>query len=587
MGEPPAGSAGARGSRGAGDRGGAGPEGTGGAGGRSGWTRRDLLARVGMAGGAAALYETMVALGLLRTPPAYAGAPRPQRMGGGKSVLVLGAGIGGLTAAYELQKAEYQVEVLEAAERAGGRSFTVRRNDVIEQAGLPDQTCRFDAGLYFNAGPGRIPYHHQALIGYCRDFGVELEVYVMEDRAAPFQTDKAFAGKPVHDRQVANDTRGYIAELLAKAIDKRALDDELGAGERRDLLALLAVFGDVDPDEHYKYGGSSRSGYQVPPAVVEPGEIQPPLPLRELLASRFWDHRFYQPEDYEWQATMFQPVGGMDQVVRAFERRVGAERITRGAEVVKVETSATGVQVTIRRRGKGSAPEVKKADYCISTIPLPLLRKLIDNDSFAADFKSAVAAARFEAAAKVGWQAEQRFWESPSNQVYGGISWIDHPITQFWYPSSGFLGAKGVLTGAYNYADTARKFGALPLDQRLMLATQGAERLHPEFLKHVKTELGLSIAWQQVPHQQGGWADWDWSKSEQAAAYDRLLAPDKRFFVCGDQVSYLSGWQEGAILSAHHVVRQLTAAAPPLVVAPKIAPRRAPRTRRIVGADVR
>jgi monoamine oxidase len=555
---------------------------------RGSFTRRDFLERVGLAGGAAAVYETMVALGMLRTPPAYAGAPRPQRLGGGRSVLVLGAGIAGLTAAFELLKAEYQVELLEVAERVGGRSFTVRRGDVVEQGGLPDQACRFDAGLYWNAGPGRIPYHHQALIGYCRDLGVELEVYVMEDRAALFQTSESFAGKPVHDRQVANDTRGYVAELLAKAIGKQALDDELSAAERRELLALLAVFGDVDPEAGYKYAGSSRSGYRVPPAVVEPGEIEPPLALRSLLASRFWDHRFYQPEDYEWQATLFQPVGGMDQVVRAFERRIGVERITRGAEVVKIETSDQGVRVTFQRRGKGRVQESRQADYCISTIPLPLLRKLIENNSFAPDFKSAVAIARFEAAAKVGWQAEERFWESPRNEIYGGISWINHPITQFWYPSSGYFSAKGVLTGAYNYAETARKFGALPLAQRLMLATQGAERLHPEFLKFVNTELGLSIAWHQVPHMPGGWADWDWSKPEQAAAYNRLLSPDKRFFVCGDQVSYLSGWQEGAILSAHHVVRQLTAPAPlPPPALPKIAPRRAPRTRRIVGSDVR
>ncbi|MBV8201356.1 MAG: FAD-dependent oxidoreductase [Acidobacteria bacterium] len=554
---------------------------------RGGFTRRDFLERVGIAGGAAAVYETMVALGMLRTPPAYAGAPRPQRLGGGKSVLVLGAGIGGLTAAHELLKAEYHVELLEAADRIGGRSFTVRRGDVIEQAGFADQTCRFDAGLYWNAGPGRIPYHHQALIGYCRELGVELEVYVMADRAAPFQTDQAFAAKPVADRQLANDTRGYIAELLAKAVDKRALDDELSAAERRDLLALLAVFGDVDPEERYKYAGSTRSGYRVPPSVVEPGEIEPPLPLQALLKSRFWDHRFYQPEDYEWQATMFQPVGGMDRLVGAFERGIGAERITRGVEVVKIESSDSGVQVTFERRGQARARETRKADYCISTIPLPLLKKLIDNDTFSPDFKAAVGVPKFEAAAKVGWQAEERFWESPRHQVYGGISWIDHPITQFWYPSSGYFAAKGVLTGAYNYADTARQFGTLPLEQRLMLATQGAERLHPDFVKFVKTELGLSIAWQQVPHQRGGWADWDWSRSDHVAAYDRLLAPDKRFFVCGDQVSYLSGWQEGAILSAHHVVRQLTAATPLALALPKIAPRRAPRTRRIVGSAPR
>jgi monoamine oxidase len=549
---------------------------------RDRWTRRQFLERVGMAGGAAAVYETMVALGMLRTPAAHAGAPQPMRRGGGRSVLVLGAGIGGLTAAYELMRAEYQVEVLEAADRIGGRSYTVRRNDVVEQTGLANQTCQFASGLYFNAGPGRIPYHHQALLGYCRDFGIELEVYVMEDRVALFQSDQAFAGRPVRNRQLANDTRGYVAEMLAKAVDKGSLEEELSAADRKELLQLLTVFGDLDADDHFKYSGSSRSGYREPPAVLEPGQIEPPLPLPALLGSRFWDHRFYQPEDYEWQATMFQPVAGMDQVVRAFERRVG-EHITRGARVMKIELSDSGVQVTFER-GKGSPPETRKADYCVSTIPLPLLRGMIENPTFAPDFRKAVGAVQFEAAAKVGWQADQRFWESPHDQIYGGITWTDHPITQFWYPSSGTFSAKGVLTGAYNYGDTARKFGALPLAQRLMLASQGAERLHPDFLRYVKTELGLSIAWQQVPHVMGGWADWDWSKPEQAAAYNRLLAPDRHFYVCGDQVSYLSGWQEGAILSAQHVVRHITT--PALQAeAPRPMPKRAPRTRRIVGAS--
>jgi monoamine oxidase len=549
---------------------------------RGRWSRRDFLQAVGRWGGTAAVYETMVAMGMLRVPAAYAGMPKPQRMGGGKSVLVLGAGIAGLTAAYELTKAEYKVEVLEAAKRVGGRCLTVRRDDVVEQEGRPQQTCRFDAGLYWNAGPGRIPYHHQALLGYCRDFGVELEAYVMENRAALFQSDGSWNGAPVRNRRLANDTRGYVSELLAKAINKNALDDDLGAADRKELLALLAVFGDVDPDDHYRYTGSPRSGYAVPPAVLTPGDVEAPLPLPALLQSRFWNQRFYQPEDFEWQATMFQPVAGMDQLVRAFERRVG-DSITRGAEVVKVENAEGGVLVTFQRGAKGE-PETRKVDYCVSTIPLPLLRPLIENPTFDADFKTAVGRVQFAAAAKVGWQADQRFWESPDSQIYGGITWTDHPITQFWYPSAGWFGAKGILTGAYNYGETARKFAALPLDQRLMLATQGAERLHPDFVHYVKTELGLSIAWQQVPHQNGGWADWDWSKSDQAAAYNRLLNPDKRFYVCGDQVSYLSGWQEGAILSAQHVVRQITGIPEPAALAaPKAAPRRPPRTSRVVG----
>ncbi len=74
----------------------------------SGWTRRNFLELVGKAGGAAAVYETMTALGLINLPEAWAGPPAlPPGSGAGKSVLILGAGIGGLTLAYELSKAGY------------------------------------------------------------------------------------------------------------------------------------------------------------------------------------------------------------------------------------------------------------------------------------------------------------------------------------------------------------------------------------------------------------------------------------------------------------------------------------------------
>src|SRR5262245_55014924 len=145
------------------------------------WTRRQFLERVGKAGGAAAVYETMVALGLVRVPEALA-APPPSLPPGsleGVRVLVLGAGVGGLTAAWRLAQAHADVNVLEAAGRIGGRNFTVRQGDRILQKGRSDQECRFtDKELYFNAGPGRIPYHHTAVIDLCKEIGVALEVYI-------------------------------------------------------------------------------------------------------------------------------------------------------------------------------------------------------------------------------------------------------------------------------------------------------------------------------------------------------------------------------------------------------------------------
>ncbi|MGH9422381.1 MAG: FAD-dependent oxidoreductase, partial [Thermoanaerobaculia bacterium] len=129
---------------------------------RGKWTRRRFLETIGRVGGAAAVYESMVALGMVRVPDsAYANPIQvAEGSGSGKTIVILGAGVAGLTAAYELQKRKsgYNIIILEAENRSGGRSYTVRNGDkIIEKHGKDtwEQTCHFDKDQYLNAGPGR------------------------------------------------------------------------------------------------------------------------------------------------------------------------------------------------------------------------------------------------------------------------------------------------------------------------------------------------------------------------------------------------------------------------------------------------
>src|SRR5713226_6712785 len=117
-----------------------------------GLTRRRFLKGVGLAGGSAALYETMTALGLINIAEAWAGPPElPQGSGTGKTVVILGAGIGGLTAAYELTRANYGCQIIELTERAGGRNHTARRGTVLKEVDengvQTEQVCNFDPDL--------------------------------------------------------------------------------------------------------------------------------------------------------------------------------------------------------------------------------------------------------------------------------------------------------------------------------------------------------------------------------------------------------------------------------------------------------
>ncbi len=549
---------------------------------QKGWSRRQFLSRVGLAGGATALYETMVALGLINKPRAWAGPPQmPNGHGAGKSVLILGAGIGGLTTAYILSQYGYRCEILEAGSRAGGRNHSARRGGTVieesEQHGRTTQECHFDSGLYLNLGPGRLPYHHRRVLGYCQELNVELEPYIMNTTGNLFQSSNGFDGDPVVYRRLQNDTRGYISELLAKALDQGALKQELNDEDRDRLLSLLVTFGNLDaktkkcgstPD--YVYQGTTRAGCapdpkgRPTPNVFYNCEIPVRTPLDLLLKSEFWQDSFYDPIEFEWQPTLFQPVGGMDMIVEGFLRKVG-QLITYNAPVVDIEVAQDKVSVTYQN---GSVNATKTADYCVSNIPCPVLKDISNN--FRAGFAKAVERTTFDASCKVGWQCNTRFWESNHYEIYGGISWTNDIIEQIWYPSNGYFGQKGTLTGAYIHDGAcpgdpkhATEFGKLGLAERLALAKQGGAKLHPEFENNaiVPTELGLSVAWQNVPYQQGAWPSWG-NNQHDALDYRRLLLPDRRFYVVGDQASTLPGWQEGAMMSAEHVVELIAGLKP-------------------------
>src|SRR6202050_1656142 len=140
-------------------------------------SRRQLLRLIGAPAGGTAMYQAMSSLGFAtespyRGPIDLQGAPR------GASVLILGAGMAGMTAAYELRNAGYKVQVLEYNARAGGRNWTLRGGDRYTELGGLTQHCQFDQDLYINPGPWRIPYHHRGILNYCKRLGVPLADFV-------------------------------------------------------------------------------------------------------------------------------------------------------------------------------------------------------------------------------------------------------------------------------------------------------------------------------------------------------------------------------------------------------------------------
>ena len=140
-----------------------------------------------------------------------------------------------------------------------------------------------------------------------------------------------------------HDSAGHIAELLAKAINKNALDDELSTQDKGRVLGFLRGFGDLD--HNLAYRGSSRAGYSTPPGPGQTaGVVREPLDFSALLDSTFWHWHLHFEKTFEQQATMLQPVGGMDRIGTAFEQQVG-HLIRFGAEVREIRQTENTVQI--------------------------------------------------------------------------------------------------------------------------------------------------------------------------------------------------------------------------------------------------
>ena len=516
------------------------------------FTRRDLLALVGRSAGGAVMLHAMTSLGVAAESP-FRGMPRLEGAPKGSRVLVLGAGMAGLVAALELRNAGYRVRVLEYHDRPGGRSWTVRGGDVYTELGGAVQRCGFAKGEYFNPGPWRIPYHHRAMLAYAHRFGVALEPFVQVNHNAYVHATQAFDGRPQRYRHVQADFQGHVAELLAKATSQGALDQALSREDREKLLVGLRGWGALDRDLRYVQGttSSNHRGFAVDPGggLAPPEETSVPVGLPDLLRGDLW-RAIATGQEYEFQSTIFQPVGGMDAIPKAIARELrGVARY--GVKVTRIAQDDRGVTVDAvdARTGAKLGPET--ADWCVCTIPLSVLSQmeLTVGDAM----RAAIDAVPYEASVKVALQFKRRFWEE-DEAIYGGVSYTDLPIERISYPSRDY-GKRGpaVLLGAYTFGPNAYEFTAMDPAARVRAAVDFGVRIHPQYAQEF--DQGFSVGWHRVPWAMGCFGAW--SDAARREHYANLCAIDGRIVLAGEHASFLPAWQEGAVLSALDAIERL------------------------------
>ena len=502
---------------------------------RTALTRRRFLGQLGAVGGSSLVMTALTSWDLM----AGQAGPRPALTGRppNAKVLVLGAGISGLVVAYELGKLGYDARILEARDRVGGINWTVRRGSEHTEINGERQVCAFDEGQYLNVGPWRIPYTHTGILNYCKELGVPLQIFVNESDASYFYYEGAAAGAlsntRVRLREVKADLIGHTNELLVKAIDQRQLDLPLTREDTQRFVNFLVSEGYLDAsDRRYKAFANRGTGN--------------PYAFAGLLQSGFGNRmRSIPARDGTTAAPMFHPVGGMDQIPRAFQRAIGEPRITFNAEVRSVHQTDAGVEVVYLDTKSGKTVRTT-ADYAVACLPLTVLAGVDINLS--PEMMTAVRSATYSDSAKLGLAMRRRFWEE-DDQIFGGHLYSDLPIGEFSYPSDGYFSRKGVLLGLYVHTGI---LGSEPMKARVEHVLMHASKVHPQIRQEFESAYG--VWWKRLKYSQGGFAT-----GAIAARREQLSRVENRILIGCAATAPASepDWQEGAVAAGWQALRSL------------------------------
>lgn len=438
-----------------------------------------------------------------------------------KRIIIVGAGMAGLVAAYELQRAGHDPLILEAQARVGGRILTLREP--------------FSPGLYGEAGAMRLPRSHELTMAYVEKFELKTLPFTMGNPNAYVY----IAGKKMRSSEVRHDPDALGFELAPHERGKTA--SQLWEEALEPLTTRLAAEGEAAWDKLVpEYDQYSLEEFLEMRGWSEGAREMFGLFMgyEARMNSSFVD--IVRAEIGQSFANLVYVVGGMDQFPRAFMPAL-QNRIRFGAKMIAIDQSPDNVTIHYET---GAGRDQVSGDYAIITIPFSVLRHVEVLKPFSSGKQRAIRQIHYDASAKVFLQARRRFWEEDDG-IFGGGSVTDLAIRNCYYPDHGRETGRGVILASYTWADDAQRWGSLYPEDRLTQAIEDVAVIHPQILKEYET--GASKMWHDDEFAGGAFALFD--PEQFTLLYDAIIAPEGRIHFAGEHASIYHRWIQGALES--------------------------------------
>jgi len=446
-----------------------------------------------------------------------------KRFGDGKPkrVVIVGAGLAGLSAGLALRQAGHTPIILEAQQRVGGRVYTLRDP--------------FTEGLYAEVGAMRIPRAHTLTMSYVEKFGLKTNDFTMDNPNAYHY----MGGRKVRASEVAKDPSLLGFDVSEKEKGKTA--GKMYEAALKPLLDLLERDGDKAWDEII----AKYDQYSTREFLELNGWSEGMIEMFGLLANQesVMNSSFlelFREDSGNYYTNMIELDGGTDRLPHAFLPELKGD-IRFGAKMIAMDQSPT--DVTIHYQTQAGRFE-EKGDYAIVTVPFPVLRHVEVLKPFTRAKNRAIRQLHYDASAKILFQCKRRFWEEDDG-IFGGGTMTDLPIRNLYYPDHGRETGRGVILASYTWSEDAQRWGSLKPDDRIAQALDDVAEIHPQITKEF--EVGASWMWHDDEFAGGAFALFD--PGQQTLLHDEIVKPEGRIHFAGEHASLYHAWIQGAFES--------------------------------------
>jgi monoamine oxidase len=440
-----------------------------------------------------------------------------------RTVTIIGAGLAGLSAAYALQRAGWQVTVLEARDRVGGRVHSLRS---------------FSDGLVAEGGGEFIEANHTRMLAFAREFNLSLGAvgsWQGQDRDWA-----AFDGKagPMSDASL-------WGVNLHEEVEK--------------IWLALAELGNRVPDPHQPQAArdAERLDRQSTAEWIQSLDAHPIAKkdfIQHIRAEYTCEPERHSLLDLARNAAMYystlkrnvnyRVMGGNDLIPRALAAALPDVRL--GAPVTSVQALPDQVSVTYRQADLSTT--ISSA-FAVLAIPLTTARLIEFNPPLPASHHRMVQGLSYGAVTKVLIEYRKRFWDE---RRWNGRLSTEAPIGYTWHATSHVEHERGILT-AYTGGAPGAQLAALPDDERIQCAADEINKIFPGSSDLI--ECAATVAWPNEPYTRGSYAAL--APGEVTAHWQTLFEPAGRLLFAGEHATDIQGFMEGAVESGQRAAEKI------------------------------